>query len=130
MQSVLQTNLKQSKSNKNYIIHYLRSSMILDSVPLQKATKLCPDVPVLVISYADNVVKARCCVPECLISDSFNAEKWLKESVADVFQSRLQSSKNVHMECNMKEKRVNFEQWESMLDESLKKAERYAEENL
>lgn len=64
MQNVLQSNIKQSKSNKNYIIHYLRSSMILESVPLQRATKMCPDLPVLVISYADNVVKARCCVPQ------------------------------------------------------------------
>lgn len=30
----------------------------------------------------------------------------------------------------MKEKRVNFEQWETMLNASLKKAEEYAKENL
>lgn len=64
MQNVLDSNIKTTKSNRKYIVHYLRTSMILQSVPLQKATKLCPNLPILVISYADNMVKARCCVPK------------------------------------------------------------------
>lgn len=64
MQNVLQTNENRTKNNQEYVLHYLRCSMILENVPLQKATKLCPDVPVLVIAYADGMVKARCCVPE------------------------------------------------------------------
>lgn len=64
MQNVLQTNKNRTKTNQEYVVHYLRCSMILENVPLQKATKLCPDLPVLVIAYADGMVKARCCVPE------------------------------------------------------------------
>lgn len=69
MQGVLESKVKVTSTNKKFLVHYLRSSMILESVPLQKATKLCPDIPVLVISYSDNMVKARCCVPKV---SSFN----------------------------------------------------------
>lgn len=66
MQNALQTNMSKTSRNKPYLVHYLRSSVILDNVPLQKATKLCPDVPVLVVSFTENSVKARCCVPKVL----------------------------------------------------------------
>lgn len=64
MQSVLKMNQNKTKASKRYIVHYLACSTMLDTVPLQKATKLCRDIPVIVISYSDNIVKARCCVPE------------------------------------------------------------------
>lgn len=64
MQNVLQTNQNRTKNNQEYVLHYLRCSMILENVSLQKATRLCPNVPILVIAYADGMVKARCCVPE------------------------------------------------------------------
>lgn len=64
MQNVLETNKLFTKNNQQYVIHYLRCSMILENVPLQKATQLCPDLPILVIAYSDGMVKARCCVPE------------------------------------------------------------------
>lgn len=64
MKSALSSNVKTTRSNKRYIVHYLRSSVMLEKVPLQKATRLCPNMPILVIAYADNTVKARCCVPK------------------------------------------------------------------
>ncbi|XP_018576954.1 alanine--tRNA ligase, mitochondrial isoform X2 [Anoplophora glabripennis] len=132
MQNVLDSSVKTSKSNKKYIVHYLRSSMILQSVPLQKATKLCPDLPILVISYADNMVKARCCVPKKLRTDKFNAEKWMKETVATVFNSRAAPPKGQDgsLVCNMKSKRVHLQDWDPLLNEGLEKAQQYVEENL
>lgn len=47
-----------------FIIHYLRSSALMEEVPLQKATKICSDRPILVISMTDGCVKARCTVPK------------------------------------------------------------------
>lgn len=47
-----------------FIIHYLRSSSLMEEVPLQKATKICTDRPILVISMTDGYVKARCTVPK------------------------------------------------------------------
>lgn len=64
MQNVLETNKCYTPKKQQYVVHYLRCSMMLESVPLTKATKLCPDLPILVIAYSDGLVKARCCVPE------------------------------------------------------------------
>ena len=47
-----------------FILHYISSSALMEEVPLQKATRLCTDRPILVISMSDNIVKARCCVPK------------------------------------------------------------------
>lgn len=35
-----------------------------EEVPLQKATNICTDRPILVISLTDGCVKARCTVPK------------------------------------------------------------------
>lgn len=64
MKNALDSKVRVTKSNQKYIVHYLRTSTMLEHTPLQKATRVCPDLPVLVIAYDDNTVKARCCVPE------------------------------------------------------------------
>lgn len=64
MRNAMDSNVLQTKKKQKYMVHYLRTSLVLENVPLQKATKLCPDIPVLIISYSDSIVKARCCVPE------------------------------------------------------------------
>ncbi|KAJ8983104.1 hypothetical protein NQ317_001847 [Molorchus minor] len=132
MQTALESNIKTTKSNQKYIIHYLRSSMVLKSVPLQKATRLCPDIPILVISYADSMVKARCCIPKELRTEKFNAEKWMKQSVVSVFKSRAAPPKGQDgtVTCNMKEKKVHVQDWDPLLNECLERARRYIEENL
>nr|CAI5830547.1 unnamed protein product [Callosobruchus analis] len=132
MKSALNSNVKTTKSNNKYIVHYLRSSTMLDNVPLQKATKLCPDLPILVISFADNTVKARCCVPKNLNSEHFNAEKWLKETVADVFKSKAAPPKGQDgaIVCNMKAKKIHVQEWDTLLKDSIEKAKKYANENL
>lgn len=64
MKNAIDSKVRTTKSNHKFIVHYLRASTMLENAPLQKATKICPDLPVLVIAYTDNAVKARCCVPE------------------------------------------------------------------
>ncbi|KAG5900572.1 hypothetical protein JTB14_022877 [Gonioctena quinquepunctata] len=132
MKNALDSNIKTTNTNQKYIIHYLRSSTMLENVPLQKATKLCPDLPILVIAYADNTVKARCCVPKNLKTDNFNAEKWMKETVATVFKSRAAPPKGQdgNLVCNMKAKKVHVQEWDPLLKDSLEKAQKYIEENL
>lgn len=60
--------LLQEKSIKShpFIVHYITSSALVEEVPLQRATKLCTDRPILVASMCDSIVKARCCVPKVL----------------------------------------------------------------
>lgn len=68
MQNAIQTKISTTNNNKEYLVYYLRSSVVLDNVPLQKATKFCPDVPILVVSLTENAVKARCCVPKVIFN--------------------------------------------------------------
>ncbi|KAL3281601.1 hypothetical protein HHI36_004808 [Cryptolaemus montrouzieri] len=132
MQNVLDSKVQTTKSNKKYIIHYLRTSMILENVPLHRATKLCKNIPIMVISYTDNTVQVRCCVPAEFCSVTFNAEKWLRESAASVFQGTLMIVKgqNEKLKCNMKSKRINIQEWDLLLKKSLESAKQYVENNL
>ncbi|XP_060519599.1 alanine--tRNA ligase, mitochondrial isoform X2 [Cylas formicarius] len=132
MEDALQSNIGTSKSNKKYIVHYLRSSVVLDSVPLQKATKLCPNMPVLIVSYSDNIVKARCCVPKEFQNEYFDAQTWLTETVATVFDSEVRPSKNQAGDaiCNMKPKKVHIQEWDTLLKEAMKLAKKYVHDNL
>jgi len=57
-----------TKSNQKYMVHYLRSSMMFESVPLERATEMCSDIPVIVLAYSDSMVKARCSVPKVLFN--------------------------------------------------------------
>lgn len=61
MKSLLE---KCQLENYPFLVHYLECSSLLESVPLTKATSIFSDRPILIISYANNTVKARCCVPE------------------------------------------------------------------
>lgn len=133
MQNVLNTKLeKTSKTQQKYIIHYLRTSMIMETVPLHRATKLCKNIPVIVISYTDNVVQARCCVPKELCSENFNAEKWLTESILSIFKGQIMSAKgqNQKLVCNMKSKRINVQDWDILLENSVSAAKKFVEDNL
>lgn len=149
MQNVLETKKSFTKNKQQYIIHYLRCSMILENVPLHKATKICPDLPILVIAYSDGMVKARCCVPEVwcrlywmchvkisafqkLISKNFNAEKWLEESVSKIFGSKVMAGKGQDptLICNMRPKKVNLQEWDTLLKDSLALAKEFIEKYL
>lgn len=50
-----------------FIVHFLTSGFLLESISLQKATRLCTDRPILVMSLTEGMVKARCCVPKVII---------------------------------------------------------------
>lgn len=113
-----------------YILHYISSSALMEEVPLQKATKLCTDRPILVISKSDNIVKARCCVPKQFQTPEFNAEKWLKE-FANVFKSQVSAPKgqNPFEVCNMKGKKTST-QFDEQLEIAMCKAQEFANKYL
>ena len=58
---------KPSKTHP-FILHYISSSALMEEIPLQKATRLCNDRPILVIGMCNGIVKARCCVPQVSVS--------------------------------------------------------------
>ncbi|XP_037935864.1 alanine--tRNA ligase, mitochondrial [Teleopsis dalmanni] len=109
-----------------YILHYIHSSALMEAVPLQKATKICNDRPVLVISMCDNILRARCCVPKKYINKNFNAENWLKEFATE-FSSHVMTPKgqNAAQVSNMKGKKVST-QFEEQLEIAMAKANKFA----
>jgi len=48
----------------SFLVHFLQCSSTVDSVPLEKATRMCPQIPVLLLAHSQGTVKARCCVPK------------------------------------------------------------------
>ncbi|XP_058065858.1 alanine--tRNA ligase, mitochondrial [Anopheles bellator] len=113
-----------------FIVHFLECSIILDDVQLSKATRYCPDRPILVICLTDNQVKARATIPKAFVSDRFTAERWLAQ-VAHEFRAQTAAPKgqNPAEVCNMKARKVTMSHFETMLENALREAKRYAEEN-
>ncbi|XP_011183669.1 alanine--tRNA ligase, mitochondrial [Zeugodacus cucurbitae] len=124
--------LLQEKSIEShpFLVHYITSSALVEEVPLQRATKLCTDRPILVASMCDNVVKARCCVPKKFVSDHFDAEQWLRE-FAVVFKSQVSAPKGQNSAeiCNMKGKKVSTS-FEEQLEEAIARAQTFASQHI
>ncbi|XP_034482126.1 alanine--tRNA ligase, mitochondrial [Drosophila innubila] len=122
--------LEKPLDTNPYILHYISSSALLEEIPLQRATKLCTDRPILVVSMCDNIVKARCCVPQNCISEQFNAALWL-QSFAKTFGGQVTAPKgqNPEMVCNMKGRKVNT-QFEEQLEQAMCSAQHYAKSHL
>jgi alanyl-tRNA synthetase len=53
-----------SKNTDSFIIHNLSCSDLMKSVSLQKATRYVSDRPVMLFSFTEEMIKARCCVPK------------------------------------------------------------------
>jgi alanyl-tRNA synthetase len=123
MKQVAEENLKSP-----YVIHFLACSDLMKSVSLQKATRYIKDRPVLVISLTDNSVKARCCVPQSFVTESFTAESWLRE-FSKTFKAQVAPPKGQDPKetCNMKEKRVESEEFDSLLNQAIEIATEFAE---
>lgn len=122
MKSVL-----DERKNQSFIVHFLSCSDLMKSVPLQKATRYVKDRPVLVISLTDGSLKARCVVPLSIANETFNAETWLGE-VAKVFKAQTSPPKgqNPKEMCNMKEKRVDAEKFDKLLQDAIAAADEFA----
>ncbi|KAF5291353.1 hypothetical protein FQA39_LY03504 [Lamprigera yunnana] len=124
---------KKSEEERKFIVHYLQCSKdMTEHIPLHKATKLCSKVPVLVISYSDKIVRARCCVPKEMKTDNFDAEKWLGNTIGTVFNSAPLKMKNqdCSLACNMKGKKIENDSWDTLLKKSIRAAESYAKQHL
>lgn len=52
-----------AKNTLPYLVHYLKCSSVLDKVPLQKASRICADLPSMLFAADGELIKARCCVP-------------------------------------------------------------------
>ncbi|XP_068142866.1 alanine--tRNA ligase, mitochondrial [Drosophila tropicalis] len=109
-----------------FILHYITSSALVEEIPLQRATKLCTDRPILVVSMCDGYVKARCCVPQSCLTKDFNASTWLS-SFAVTFKGQVAAPKgqNAQLVCNMKSRKVS-NLFEEQLEQALTQAHKFA----
>lgn len=124
MRSVL-----SERSSDSFIIHFLSCSEKMKSVSLSEVTRHVKDRPVLIFSYTDNTVKAQCCVPSNFVSETFNAESWLRE-VSLVFETEVSTPKgqNPLELSNMRKRKVlNFDK---LLAASISTATAYAQANM
>ncbi|XP_068083675.1 alanine--tRNA ligase, mitochondrial isoform X2 [Anabrus simplex] len=126
MQEVIQKVRKEGK--QPFIVHFLQSSSSVDAVPLQKATKLCSDLPVLLLALDKGMVKARCCVPEEMASDNFNAKLWLRP-VLDTFkvQGFTPRGQDERLVFNMKGKKVKETELQALVKSAVKAASELAQ---
>lgn len=122
MKSVL-----EKSAQEPFIVHFLSCSDLMKSVPLFKATQYIQDRPVMILSLTDHMIKARCCVPERLVSDKFDAEMWIGK-IAPIFSAKVLPPKeqNPKEAYNMKDRRVHPEKFEEHLKEAMSIARQFA----
>ncbi|XP_039289029.1 alanine--tRNA ligase, mitochondrial isoform X2 [Nilaparvata lugens] len=114
---------------ENFVVHFLKCSSELDSTPLIKATKMCPNIPVMIFSYTDNCLRGRCTIPKeyCEI---LSAEDWMNAviSVTDATGGapKGQDPKLVYL---MKPTKISKDAVEKIVDNALEVAKRVAEKN-
>ncbi|XP_011306168.1 alanine--tRNA ligase, mitochondrial [Fopius arisanus] len=78
-------------TTENFVVHCLPSDSIeVESFPLQKAGELYPEKPIFIIAKGKRKVRARCFVPENFVTQTFNADLWMR-SVNKIFNSTLGS---------------------------------------
>ncbi|XP_049793473.1 alanine--tRNA ligase, mitochondrial isoform X2 [Schistocerca nitens] len=114
-----------------FIVHFLQCSSFQEDIPLQKATKLCSSIPVLLLARSEGMIKARCCVPEGVASEKFNAQLWMQPVMATLkgqgFVPRGQNPSNVY---NMKGKNIPLNKQDAAINIAMQVATEFAENAL
>lgn len=117
----------ESNANSPFIIHNLSCSELMKGVSLEKATKHVTDRPVLIITHVDNLIKARCCVPSQITSDSFNAELWIQELARKLRgKAAPPRGQNPREVCNMMEKWISPHKVDKLLQDATLAAKSFA----
>ena len=111
--------------------HFFLHSLFLQTnakFSLAKAAKLVKNKPCLVISQSGGEVKGKSVVPAHMVSQNFDAEKWLRE-VAEVVKGQVKAPKgqDSKVHCNMLA--VKMEDKEKLL-EALARGQSFARQNL
>lgn len=124
MKNVLENSPKETHP---FIVHFLTCASLLQSVRLQKATRLCTDRPIIVLSSIDGEIKARCCVPANFVSEKFSAYLWLT-TVANAFETELCSLSGLNREevCHMKPRKVTSVMFDEKLENAMQHANDFA----
>ncbi|XP_015593600.1 alanine--tRNA ligase, mitochondrial [Cephus cinctus] len=115
-------------SDLPFVIHALEpTDTSLKNVSLRKITKLCKNAPVMVIAHKNGTVKARCCVPKDMASDTFNARAWMN-TVLQVFKAEgaIVQHQDPLEAYNMKTIQVELNELKSLLEKAIMQATKFA----
>lgn len=97
-------------------------------MPLQRATKLCSDRPLIVACLTDGCVRARCAVPKQLVTAEFGAEKWL-QTFATALDGRIadaQMGQNSNEIAVMKARKLQADDYNRLIADAVREAEEFA----
>lgn len=103
-----------------------------ESVPLQRATKICSDRPLIVACLSDGCVRARCAVPKRMVTAEFGAEKWLQTfaTALDGHIADAQMGQNANEIAVMKARKVRTEDYNRLIADAIREAEQFAASRL
>lgn len=132
MQEVLKKcNSNPEKTAIRFLVHFLQCSSFEEDIPLQKATKLCSGLPVLLLARSEGTIKARCCVPEDVASEKFNAQLWMQLVVKTLKgQGFVPRGQNPNLVYNMKGKNIPVAKQDTAINTALQAATEFAENAL
>ena len=106
---------------------FLHTLLLEDKVKysLAKASKLVKDKPCLILTESNLEVKGKSVVPPSMVSEDFDAEKWLKE-VAEALEGQVKAPKgqDCKLHCNLLA--VKIKRKEDLLSAALR-GQSYAE---
>jgi alanyl-tRNA synthetase len=125
MEAVMATN------QLSFLVHFLQCSSTVDSIPLEKATRMCPQIPVLLLAHSQGTIKARCCVPKALVSQSFNAQMWM-QTVLKVLRSQgaVPRGQDPCLVFYMKSKKVPSADFNTLVKDAVQSAVDFAKLHL
>lgn len=123
-----------SGSPATFIVYALPETNTAEAIPLQRATKYCPDRPILVVcrNTNDGSIRARCTVPRQQVSNRFGAASWLAV-LAQVFEAQLadpQKGQRPEEVAVMKSRTMSAENYAALLSKATLRAEVFATENM
>lgn len=113
------------KHTNTFIVHHLQC--IPKHLSLQDAVYLFPNIPMILISYKDEVVRVSCNIPQEFLSNKFNAQIWMKV-IFQVFNQKFDIKKNINSltTINIKFKNVSKQDANTLIETAVTEAARYA----
>ncbi|XP_031846952.1 alanine--tRNA ligase, mitochondrial isoform X3 [Nomia melanderi] len=126
--SALTLNIKGTNSD-SYIVHCLQQNPMYLS--LHEIISFYSNIPIMIILYHNDTIKARCSVPQEIICDTFNARAWIKV-VIEIFNAEYGSIRgsNPLLVASMKSTNVPKLSSESLVLNAVSAAKNFAFTNI
>lgn len=125
------TELLDRNINAAFITHKIINTLSTEAIPLVKFTKMCPDRPILILSYQGGILSGRCCVPKDYITSSFNAHSWMK-SVLSILEGKVEAPKfqDINEICLLKSRKIKLKEPNITLEKAQETSNKFANDHL